>query len=202
MAFENSRINQREGTHNRTTTRRIEGKMWLTRSGRCARLSPPISATLASFCVRMQLVFVAPRVRLWLILAFQLQLYTKTSSIGQQVILDSEAPARHSHWSLVRGTCLLTRSSWGRSGSISTPDEEFISPSREEFIVRLIILVSMLLYFFFHFFFLRFNFESLRIHRDAAWFDHLKNKQVGVKRRSMHIGGKLFREVFGKCSRG
>lgn len=88
--------------------------------------------------IRLQLVFVPPLVRLWLILAFQLQLYTKTSSIGQQVILDSGASAWHSHWLLDR---VLTRllawssrgrrgvvagSSRGRSGSISTPGRKFM----------------------------------------------------------------------------
>lgn len=77
--------------------------------------------------IRLQLLFVPPRVRFWLILAFQLQLYTKTSSIGQQVILDSEASAS------------LIGCWWGRSGSFSTPDEKssFIF-SKEQFIVRLI----------------------------------------------------------------
>lgn len=77
--------------------------------------------------IRLQLLFVSPRVRFWLILAFQLQLYTKTSSIGQQVILDSEASAS------------LIGCWWGRSGSFSTPDEKssFIF-SKEQFIVRLI----------------------------------------------------------------
>lgn len=72
--------------------------------------------------IRLQLLFVPPRVRFWLILAFQLQLYTKTSSIGQQVILDSEASASLiGYW-------------WGRSGSFSTPDEKssFIIFSKED----------------------------------------------------------------------
>lgn len=74
-------------------------------------LVAPISRTPWLVYIRLQLLFVPPRVRFWLILAFQLQLYTKTSSIGQQVILDSETSAS------------LIGCWWGRSGSFSTPDE-------------------------------------------------------------------------------
>ena len=129
------------------------------------RFQPP---WLASVSVRVQLVFVAPRVRLWLILAFQLQLYTKTSSIGQQVILDSEAPARHFHWPLVRGTySSLGTIIMGSFRVVLHPGTNSSSLGRERnSFVRFIILVSMLLYFSSFFFLLFFFFlEALRIHR-------------------------------------
>lgn len=73
--------------------------------------------------IRLQIVFVPLRLRFWLILAFQLQLYTKTSSIGQQAILDNEAlpDTLIGHSSVCSSLC---EPLWGRYGSIFTPDKK------------------------------------------------------------------------------
>lgn len=106
-----------KATHGTALSRMRMVRMWMRWSSLRFKAPWPVY-------IRLQLVFVPLRPRFWLILAFQLQLYTKRSSIGQQTILDREAmPDTLIGHSIASSS--LSAIGRGRSGSIFTPDKTF-----------------------------------------------------------------------------